>query len=282
VDRDGIDVDPSGIESPFLNKISVAPAVTIVNGASFDTLTRELKVSLTTTLLQNILGDYKIACVITEDSVRGNSAGYNQVNAYAGGGSGPMGGFELLPNPVPAAQMHYNHVARAINPSYDGFPYTNGGSADSGQVLNHIATYAIPVEWDINQLHIIGLFISPFGSIDNASSTTLVEAIANGLDSTSAIDITTDVKEIPQIDAQISLYPNPTSDNAIISLNLKEASRVQMGIYSINGMLMDKKDYGKMSGGIILPIEVNILETGMYLVHVTIDGFTTVLKLIKH
>jgi hypothetical protein len=73
VDRDGIDWDPSGIESPFLNKIAVAPEVTIVNGASFDSITRELKVSLTTTLEQNILGDYKIACVITEDSVRGTT-----------------------------------------------------------------------------------------------------------------------------------------------------------------------------------------------------------------
>ena len=281
IDRDGNDFDPSVIESPFLNKISVAPEVSIVNGATFDSITRELKVSLTTTLLEDIIGDYKIACVITEDSVRGTTSDYNQVNAYAGGASGPMGGFELLPNPVPAAQMFYNHVARAINPSYDGHPYNTGGSADSGQVFNHVVTYTIPAEWDINQLHIIGLFFSPTGEINNGSSTTLAEAIANGFDSIPAIDITTRVNEIAQVDGPINLYPNPAIDQAIISLNLKTESTIQVAIYSMNGMLMGKKDYGRLSNGVFLPVEMNQLETGLYFVNVIIDGKTTVMKLIK-
>ena len=281
VDRDGIDWDPSGIESPFLNKIAVGPEVAIVNGASFDSITRELKVSLTSTVLNTISGDYRIACVITEDSVRGLTHDYDQVNAYAGGGSGVMGGFELLPNPVPAAQMFYNHVARAINPSYDGFPYTSGGSADSGQVYNHIVTYSVPAEWDVNQLHIIGLFIDPSGAINNGSSTTLAEAIANGFDSIPAIDITTGVHDIPQVDGPISLYPNPATDKATVSLNLKNESTIQMAVYSMSGMLVGKKDYGKLSGGVFLPIEMNQLESGLYFVNVIIDGSTTVMKLIK-
>lgn len=281
VDRDGIDWDPSGIEAPFLNKIAVAPELTIVNGASFDSITRELKVSLTTTLLTDIIGDYKIACVITEDSVRGTTHDYDQVNAYAGGGSGVMGGFELLPNPVPAAQMFYNHVARAINPSYNGYNYTSGGSADSGQVLNHIVTYIIPAEWNIHRLHIIGLFFGPSGTINNASSTTLAEAIANGFDSNPGTDITTGVHEIPQVDGPINLYPNPASDQAVVSLNLKTESNVQLAIYSMNGMLVAKKDYGRQSGGVFLPIEMNKLESGLYFVNVIVDGNTRAMKLIK-
>jgi hypothetical protein len=192
-----------------------------------------------------------------------------------------MGGFELLPNPVPAAQMFYNHVARAINPSYDGFPYTSGGSADSGQVFNHVVSYTIPANWHINQLHIIGLFFGPEGTVNNASSTTLAEAISNGFDSIPGIDITTGVKEITQVDGPINLYPNPASEEAIVSLNLKNDATVQMAIYSMNGMLMGKKDYGRQSGGIFLPIELYNLESGLYFVNVIIDGNTTVLKLFK-
>ena len=52
---------------------------------------------------------------LTEDGVRRvMTSGYNQVNAYAGNALGPMGGFESLPNPVPAAQMVYDHVARVL------------------------------------------------------------------------------------------------------------------------------------------------------------------------
>ena len=281
VDRNDLDLDPADIESPFLNRIVDAPVVNIVNGASFDSITRELKVSLSTTVLQDIIGDFKIACVITEDSVRGNTSDYAQVNAYAGGAAGPMGGFELLPNPVPAAQMFYNHVARAITPSYQGFPYTAGGSADSGQVFNHVIHYVIPTDWDINQLHLIGLFISPSGAINNASSTTLAAAIANGLDSIPSIEINTGANEMPQVDALISLYPNPASDQAILSLQIANESTVQVALYGMDGMLVVRKDYGKLVGGMLLPIEVSHLPSGMYFVNVIIGGRTTMMKLVK-
>lgn len=281
VNRVPFDWDPSEIENPFLTNIAIEPEVTIVNGATFDSITRELKVSLTTTLVDQIIGDYKIACVITEDSVTGITADYDQVNAYAGGGSGVMGGFELLPNPVPAAQMNYNFVARAINPSYEGYPYNNGMSADSGEVFNYIVNYTIPAEWDINQLHIIGMVFGSSGAVNNASSSSLAEAISNGFNSLPGTDITTKVKEIPQVDGPINLYPNPASEAAIVSLNLKNDATVQMAVYSMNGILMGKKDYGRQSGGIFLPIEMNNLESGLYFVNVIIDGNTTVLKLYK-
>jgi hypothetical protein len=281
VDRNGVDFDPSELESPFLNRIADAPAVSIVNGASFNSITRELKISLTTTVLRDIIGDFKIASVITEDSVRGTTSDYAQANAYAGGAAGPMGGYELLPNPVPAAQMFYNHVARAITPSYYGFPYTPGGSADSGQVYNHIIHYVIPDDWDINQLHVIGLIIDPSGGINNASSTTLAEAIANGLDSIPAVEINTGANDLPQVDALINLYPNPASDQAILSLNVPNESSVQVALYGMDGTVVARKDYGRLSGGMLLPIEVSQLPSGLYFVNVIIGGRTTVMKLVK-
>jgi hypothetical protein len=49
--------------------------------------------------------NYRLGVIISEDNVSGTTSGYAQVNYYAGGGAGPMGGYELLPDPVPAAQM---------------------------------------------------------------------------------------------------------------------------------------------------------------------------------
>ena len=62
-------VDPSAMETDFLNRIQIAPKAVTRNGATYDSTTRVLKVSLTTTMQQNISGDYRIACVITEDDV---------------------------------------------------------------------------------------------------------------------------------------------------------------------------------------------------------------------
>ncbi|MBA3971362.1 MAG: T9SS type A sorting domain-containing protein [Bacteroidetes bacterium] len=45
--------------------------------------------------------------------------------------------------------------------------------------------------------------------------------------------------------------------------------------------MVGTKAYGKLNGGMILPIDLTSYNSGMYFVNVTIDGKTAVLKLIK-
>ena len=57
--------------------------------------------------------DYRLGYAIIENDVhQPDDPQYNQRNAYAGGGSGPMGGFENLPDIIPAEDMWYHDVAR--------------------------------------------------------------------------------------------------------------------------------------------------------------------------
>lgn len=57
--------------------------------------------------------DYRLAYTILEDDVhQPDDPDYSQRNLYSGGSSGAMGGYESLPDPVPASQMWYNDVAR--------------------------------------------------------------------------------------------------------------------------------------------------------------------------
>src|SRR5690606_17662657 len=69
-------------------------------------------------------GEYRVALVITEDGVRGTTKDYNQENAFMPGGrnhnEAPMGGYENKPDPIPAADMVYDYVARAISPTPEG------------------------------------------------------------------------------------------------------------------------------------------------------------------
>ncbi len=271
-------LDPSEMEQDFLDRIIVAPKATIQNGAVYNASTRELKVSLSTTIQQNITGNYKIACVLAEDSVAGTASGYNQANYYEGGGHGAMGGFESLPNPVPAAQMNYNHVGRIISPSFTGLSNAYGTNASIGQIVTYTFTFTLPNTWDDSQIHIMGLFIAPTGLIDNASSTTVTQAVTNGyVSGTEIVGIT----ELGAMDAQLNLYPNPTSSNSTISLNLTKQSTIQVSIYAIDGTLVGTKNYGQLDGGMVLPIELSKFKSGMYFVNVIINGSTSVLKLIK-
>ncbi len=79
------------MNADFLDRLLTEPAGVIVNGAIWDPVTRELQVSVKSTFSQSVNNDFRLACALTEDGVTGTDAGYNQSNAYAGGGNGVMG-----------------------------------------------------------------------------------------------------------------------------------------------------------------------------------------------
>ncbi len=271
-------VDPSAMETNILTRVQIAPKEFIINGATYNAGTRELKVSVTSTIQQNITGNYKIACVITEDSVHGTTSAYNQSNAYAGGASGVMGGFEVLPNPVPAALMNYNHVARLIKPSFNGQAQAFGSSATTGQVFTWNFIDTLAPTWNVNRINIIGMVMDPTGKIDNASTATIAEAVSNGYVSGT---LATGISSVEQPDAMIGLSPNPANDNSTIYLNLTSESSVQVAIYNVAGELVTKKDYGRLAGSMMLPIESSKFTSGIYFVNVIVDGQSTMKKLVK-
>lgn len=271
------EIDPSAIETDFLSRIVVAPKAFVVNGATYNTTTRVLNVSVTYTNQATLTGNYKAICVITENDVTGTT-GYAQSNAYSGGGAGPMGGFELLANPVPASQMVYDFVARFISPDFTGTPNAQGTTTGVGGVFTWTYTFTLPASYDDSQIHIVGMLVDPTGKIENADYTTIAEAVANGYVSGSGVGVN-DIASAP--DAQVTVYPNPSAGITNISLNLTKASDVTVAIYSVDGALVGTKSYGELNGAMLLPVDLTRNAAGLYFANVTINGNTTVVKLVK-
>jgi len=265
------ELDPSAIEVDFLDRIVIAPKAVITVGAVQNGSI--LSVSVTADFVQAISGDYRLACVITEDAVTGTNSSYSQANAYSGGGSGVMGGFELLPNPVPFSQMTYNHVARIILPNFDGQVNSFTSSVAAGEV--HTLDFEITIDptWDLSQIHIIGLLIDPSGKIDNAGSATKAEAEANGFIDVSGISETVS-------NSTIKMYPNPTSDMTTINLGTVQNEIVSIQIMDINGRIVGEKVYGELNGDINLPITTSMMDAGVYIVKVTIGTNITTSRLV--
>jgi Outer membrane protein Omp28/Secretion system C-terminal sorting domain len=278
VDR-GAEYDPSQFEIPFLERIQIAPQAFIENGATWDAASRTLQVSATTTFQQNATGNYKIALVLTEDNVTGTESGYAQANAYAGGNNGAMGGYEDLPSPVPANQMEYDHVARVISPSFDGVPNAFMGMMDAGDASTHNFTFVLPAAWDETSMHIVSMVLAPDGTVDNASSVSIDEAVANGF--VSGLNVV-GVSEMAAPDAPVQIYPNPVSNNTNIALNLANSSEVVIEIFSADGKLVATKNYGSLTGSVILPIQTDRWESGFYKIRVVAGATTSVHTLIKH
>jgi len=262
VDR-GTEVDPSSMSNQFFTRLQVAPTATISNSYTWDASTRELVVTVTADFQSSATSAYKLACVLTEDGVTGTGSGYNQTNYYAGGGSGVMGGYELLANPVPAASMTYDHVARAIQPSFGGDASSFPATVNAGEQHSRTYTFTLPAEWNENNMHIIGMLIAPNNTIDNAGK------LKFGV---------TGINEISDL-VSFRMYPNPTSVSTTIDVELKNNANVGVTVYDMTGKVVASRDYGNLSSSSITINTINF-ETGVYLVELTVNGQKTMKRLI--
>ena len=213
VDR-GADIDPGNIPASFFNRLTVEPNVLLTNGATFNTTTNELNVSITVELTEDISNDWKIACTLVENHVTGTGSGYNQINYYAGGSNGVMGGYESLPGSVPASQMVYDDVARVISPSFTGYAGFSDAT-QSGNLKTFNFTFQLDPTWKPNDIHIVGLVMNSTGRVDNGSTSTIDEAVANGYVSGTSVLGTDEFTFNPN---QIQVYPNPVVNELTIEL----------------------------------------------------------------
>ncbi|MEM6964202.1 MAG: Omp28-related outer membrane protein, partial [Bacteroidota bacterium] len=259
VERSG-DVDPSQFESPFVTAVQQAPPAKLNVGAEYDDATREVTISVDAEYLQDVSSEYKLAAILIENGVTGTSSGYNQANAYAGGGNGPMGGYDLLGGSVPAADMVYDHVGRALIGGFDGEAGSLPASAATGERYGHtFATYTIPNNINTDELYIVGVLLDASSNPVNAVEVSLGDAIAEGIFvSTNDVFAHNEVK----------ISPNPFSEKAFIQLNLESSQRVTVEIVNSVGQSVSRVDYGTLSGAQTLDIDGSNLHSGIYFVHV--------------
>jgi hypothetical protein len=265
VDR-GTDVDPSGMSPEFFARLQIPPVATLINGATWDPTSRILNVSVKADFALAANSSYKLACVLTEDDVTGTGSAYNQSNAYAGGGNGVMGGFELLPSSVPAAQMVYDHVARAIAPSFTGEANSFPATVLAGQSYTLNFSFTLPATWDENSINIIGLLLDPQGRIDNAGKATIAEAVANGY----VAGLSTIYGD--NLEKMVTVYPNPASSMTTIHLNLESQASVVLSLLDVSGKVLSSKNYESLNGSRNLDLNTSNYTSGVYFISVLIDG----------
>lgn len=158
---------------------------------TYNEATRQLTATVTATALENISGDYRLAAILVEDAVTGPAPTYNQSNSYSGGAHGVMGGFENLPNPVPAERIAYDHVGRQLLSDYNGAQGSFPSSLAAGQTASYEFTYTLPGAYDHNFVRVIGALVAPDGSIDNAARSLYL----NGSDNAAPIFTSTEKTE---------------------------------------------------------------------------------------
>jgi hypothetical protein len=274
VDR-GAKMDPSAMGGDFINRIQIAPKGVMDIAAKYDAATKMMSVSVETTIQSDISGDFRIACAIVEDDVTGTTSGYNQSNAYAGGGSGVMGGYEKLPNPVPAAQMVYDHVGRLIAPTFAGLPNAFGASATAGQKFVHNFSFEMEPSWEMMQMHIVSMFIDKNGTIDNGGSLPFIDAMNKAFKDGTAV-LASQALNGP--DTRMALQPNPSDKQFDIAIFGAMNGQSSLEIVDMQGKVVYQSQ--QLSSKMTIPSQD--WSAGVYLVRLNENGQVFQKKFVKN
>jgi len=194
----------------------------------------------------------RLGVVMIEDNVTGTASGYNQTNYYSGGEYGPMGGYELLTDPVAASLMVYNHVGRALLGGYNGQSGSVPSSITETTEATYTFNYTIPSAFEKNNMYAVILLIdNETGEIYNAEKYPLAV-------------LSTDYAENVN---RLEVYPNPA--NKVLNISLEtEAADYTVAVYDMTGKLLVQKSVKENSNVQFTTIDISALSKGNYLVSV--------------
>lgn len=246
VDRSGV-YDPLEFEEGYNERIDdIAPAeLMIENQLIIDGI---LNFDVTATFYAKV-ANFRLNAVLLEDDVTGTDEGYDQANYYSGGGAGEMGGFENLPNPIPAADMVYMDVSRALLGGWDGVEGSLPDTVYAGETHNYEFSVTLDESWNYSNMRIVGMLI-------NTSSGMIENACVNN-----------DITGFPPINknnSEFSVYPNPAKDK--LNISIKDNSNVY--IYNDFGQLIINEE--NISGA--YQVDMSGLQSGTYIIKVISDS----------
>ena len=265
-----VEIDPSELEAAFLDVVPNAPMVVVGGTATVNTNNNAINIELNANFTMNMSGDFRFMAVVAEDSVTGTTAAYNQVNSYANGANGPMGGFEAFGSPVPAASMNYNFVNRLLLGTFSGQSGSIPGSVVSGTPYTYSFTGTAGAAWDKGQLYVAGLVI-------DAGSGLVLNAIRI------PVTTTTSIEEPNNILSGSYVYPTATNDNINLALQLEKSSDVMITVTDMFGKLIMSQDLGTVAKGESKMFwNVSALASGMYNLTATTAEGRVSMKFVKN
>lgn len=228
-----------------------------------------LTITVTADFDSDVSGDWRLAAVVTEDGVTGTGSGYAQANYFSGGSpfSGAGKDWHSEPNPVPAADMVYDHVARVIAENqYGGEAGSLPSAITAGET--HSWTYEVTVDasWDVAQLHVIGMLVNPSGHVDNAKS----ERAG-----------TVGIEEAEENTFAVTAFPNPVAEMMNLTLELEEASTVSIEVVNLLGATVSTIETQNLAAGTHYnEMDLSDLTNGVYFVKTTVNESVEMTKIV--
>lgn len=212
-------------------------------------------------LASGLSEDHKLAVILTENSIVGESSDYDQANAYNSPTTPDMLGYQDLPALISAADIEYHQVARAYLGLFSGQPGSlEAAGVGSVQAYEFLTT--IGPELDDDNLEVIAVLFNPDGTVNNSFSMPFEETLDNEVSWNVANE------DFVGSTMQTTVFPNPMVDAGLLEISLDHASEVEVIIYDMKGTELRRWDYGLVSEQSLLPLSASGLPAGTYMVQV--------------
>jgi thiol-disulfide isomerase/thioredoxin len=265
------ETDPSDFPTVYASRVAVTRPAGVAVSNGWNPSTRVMSVTVDATFAASLTGvSMRLAAVIVEDDVTGTTSSYNQTNYYSSTSQNiPLSGaghnWQTEPNPVLAANMTYDHVARALLPSFAGQLSSIPTSVTAGNTYSYTFNYTVPATQDETQMKVIGLLIN-----------SATDEIVNAAEGQAVLGIDEEANNL----FSASLYPNPANDLVTLNLNIKEMNEVTIDMYNIAGLLVNSSNLGSLNGENRITLNASSYEAGIYTVHINVGGSVMTQKMI--
>lgn len=257
--------DPANIPTYYETIIKADTKVGMDVDVDYDNSSRALSATTNLYFINDETDtDYRLGYVIIENNVHkeGNPAmdEYCQNNYYSGGSMGEMGGFEDLPATVPGSSMYYQDVARYVSGDFAGIEGSVPTEISEGEKITYEHSFTLPdnIMNDLETELVVLLINNKSGQIVNGEKVNL-KGVISSVNSVS--------------EATPDCYVTCENGNIRISSD-KVIEDVQ--IYDMNGRMV-YTDNSVNTSSYTVP---SVQGKGIYAVRITIDGKTTVRKII--
>ncbi len=222
---------PTGLDTldHYLDYIyNQTPIATVGIDQVYNSTTREITATITANFIEDATGDFRLNCFVLEDSVTGGSD-YDQSNSnFSGWTNGPSFLQSLINSPAVITGYHHNHVVREMLGTPSGALASIPTSVSNGSSYSKTFTYTLPVDYDENQISLVGVIQRYGSSVENDRN--VVNANSQHLEVQ-----TNSLTNIENSILDLSVYPNPIDESSKIEFYVKKSGTISCALYNSLG-----------------------------------------------
>lgn len=258
--------DPSEIFDAYTAHKPDFAFANITATQTYNAATRASQVDVVVSSAVDLVGDYRLACVYTENALFGTGSSWEQHNYYSSASQDiPLvgAGYDWQAQPEYVPGLFYNFVARQIIGGFNGQSGSLPGTIGAFSTNNYTFNYTLPQSYVADNMNVIVLLINATsGQILNATSPKSITGISNAANNSVS---------------QLTVYPNPAVNevNALFYLTNNETATIE--ITDVLGRVITSNNYNNLAKGNQLEtINIKNLTTGIYNLNIkTANGIAT-------